>query len=467
MSSAAFIAAQAAEEEAAEVEAILTGDVKKPKVVPDPDAWDGEETRERVLKRILQDQYKPLRVKGYQKPIPKPAPLPAQAFEPDPPVSIPTSTTPPSTEEQPKAQNPWDVVFKAPDHYRPLPGYRPTDPATTRGLPSGVSARKAAIAAARKDASLSSRPSVFKKQRLANAWERSLDYRGGVRLPTGGARSGLGAGGGFDLVSGRGVSVPLHEQQAGQNAGGQAQDFQVWEGWLEEKIKTARREGVFDNVPGRGKPIQRDHAESNPFIDRTEFLMNRILKTQDAAPPWIELQRELETAIAAFRTELRANWTRRAIRIRSTEGLTNAVVREIREGWVDHEWLDREKAYHDVSLKTLNDLTRKYNIIAPYNVRRPLLALPNEIRDVVKGAAPAIAAELQRRLDHGMGTQTPRGLVVNDASDVRGKTADDMGGEQEADKKDTMWRAFRRVVVEALTKGPDEPVPLRKIVKSK
>lgn len=62
-SSAAFIAAQAAEEEAAEVEAILTGDVKKPKVVPDPDAWDGEETRERVLKRILQDQYKPLRVK--------------------------------------------------------------------------------------------------------------------------------------------------------------------------------------------------------------------------------------------------------------------------------------------------------------------------------------------------------------------------------------------------------------------
>lgn len=104
----------------------------------------------------------------------------------------------------------------------------------------------------------------------------------------------------------------MHEQQSGQNAGGQAQDFQVWEGWLEEKIKQARKDGVFDNVRGRGKPIQRDHAESNPFIDRcasvpvlvrfecwthkapgcrTEFLMNRILKTQEAAPPWIELQK--------------------------------------------------------------------------------------------------------------------------------------------------------------------------------
>lgn len=102
---------------------------------------------------------------------------------------------------------------------------------------------------------------------------------------------------------------------------------------------------------------------------RTEFLMNRILKTQEAAPPWIELQKgakchvanrqygttsltsfcthaisaELDAALSAFRTELRANWTRRAIRIRSTEGLTGAVVREVRDGWTDPEWIAREK----------------------------------------------------------------------------------------------------------------------------
>lgn len=52
---------------------------------------------------------------------------------------------------------------------------------------------------------------------------------------------------------------------------------------------------------------------------------------------------ELDAALSAFRTELRANWTRRAIRIRSTEGLTGAVVREVRDGWTDPEWIAREK----------------------------------------------------------------------------------------------------------------------------
>ncbi|GAA5979305.1 hypothetical protein JCM10908_002873 [Rhodotorula pacifica] len=415
-----------------------------------------------MLKRILEDQYKPLRVKGYQKPIPQPAPLPSQAFETPASLAKPSSSS--TTTDSPRPQNPWDVVFRPPEHYQPLPGYRASDTDSPRGAGT-ISARKAAIAAARKDASLSSRPSAYKKQRLANAYERSLDYRGGVRRPSGSVRSGLGSGGGFDLMSGRGIAVPVHEQQSGQNAGGQAQDFQIWEGWLEEKIKQARKDGVFDNVQGRGKPIERDHAESNPFIDRTEFLMNRILKTQEAAPPWIELQKELDSAIAAFRTELRANWTRRAIRIRSTEGLTTAVVREVREGWTDPEWIARERGYHDVSLKTLNEMTRKYNIIAPYNVRRPLLTVANELREAVSSCAPSIATELQRRLDHGMGTQTRHGLVISDPGEVRSITADDLGGEQDADKKDTMWRAFRRLVVEVFTKGPDEPVPLRKVSK--
>lgn len=62
-SAAAYIAAQAAAEEAHEAEVVRSGQAKRPRVVPDPDAWRGEESRERMLKRILEDQYKPLRVK--------------------------------------------------------------------------------------------------------------------------------------------------------------------------------------------------------------------------------------------------------------------------------------------------------------------------------------------------------------------------------------------------------------------
>jgi hypothetical protein len=67
--------------------------------------------------------------------------------------------------------------------------------------------------------------------------------------------------------------------------------MRVYEGFIEEKIKKAREQGLFTNVKGRGQPLPKDDDEGNPFISREDFLINRILKTQDAAPPWIELQK--------------------------------------------------------------------------------------------------------------------------------------------------------------------------------
>lgn len=122
---------------------------------------------------------------------------------------------------------------------------------------AGLSAKKAALAAARKDAALlSARPSAARKQRLASAYERSLDYRGGIR-PSG-AQNGS--------FSGRGIAVPVHVDESG--GVGHSGEMRVWEGFIEEKIKQARRDGVFDNVKGRGKPMPTDEAESNPFITR-------------------------------------------------------------------------------------------------------------------------------------------------------------------------------------------------------
>ena len=36
--------------------------------------------------------------------------------------------------------------------------------------------------------------------------------------------------------------------------------------------------------------MARDNEQSNPFIPREEFLMNRIVQRQGAAPPWVEFQ---------------------------------------------------------------------------------------------------------------------------------------------------------------------------------
>jgi DnaJ homolog subfamily C member 28 len=48
--------------------------------------------------------------------------------------------------------------------------------------------------------------------------------------------------------------------------------------------------GHFKHVKGRGQPLVRETNEGNPFIAREEFLMNRIVQRNGAAPPWVELQ---------------------------------------------------------------------------------------------------------------------------------------------------------------------------------
>ena len=55
-------------------------------------------------------------------------------------------------------------------------------------------------------------------------------------------------------------------------------------------VKEARAQGRLDNIKGRGKPMIISGEERNPFIGREEFLMNRIVQRNGAAPPWVELQ---------------------------------------------------------------------------------------------------------------------------------------------------------------------------------
>ena len=61
-------------------------------------------------------------------------------------------------------------------------------------------------------------------------------------------------------------------------------------GNLRYAMQNARAQGRFENVRGRGKPMVTSNEEKNPFIGREEFLMNRIVQRNGAAPPWVELQ---------------------------------------------------------------------------------------------------------------------------------------------------------------------------------
>ena len=75
----------------------------------------------------------------------------------------------------------------------------------------------------------------------------------------------------------------------------------------------------LQNIP-RGKAIERDARADNPFINTTEYIMNKMIQRQDIVPPWIEKQQELVKTARVFRARLRNDWKRHAARTIASRG---------------------------------------------------------------------------------------------------------------------------------------------------
>ena len=270
-----------------------------------------------------------------------------------------------------------------------------------------------------------------------------------------------------------------------------------------ERIEDAIASGKFKNLP-RGKKIERDHNASSPFINTTEYLMNKIIQKQDIVPPWIEKQQELVTTAMRFRNRLRNDWRRHVSRVISSRGgslerqvqlaeeyayaesvenppkkkeeklnaVDNsgqlsqitlagelkvaapqptvsvqeeeaAVEEEIKvmeqtfndDGTLksqpdqtvvvstsqpeqslpaaqpestpprrpivppfrDPQWLETERAYHNVAIDNLNSIARSYNLMAPPIARKPYYYLERELKACFADVAPQVAAAIRER----------------------------------------------------------------------
>lgn len=84
--------------------------------------------------------------------------------------------------------------------------------------------------------------------------------------------------------------------------------------------------------------------------------------------------------------------------------------------------------------------------MAPYPVRRAPLSLRVELEACFRDSAPTIVKELQRRLDGG-GDEVVKERAKWER-EIVGKVVGEEGEEKAV--KESMWRAFRRVVRELL-----------------
>jgi hypothetical protein len=66
-----------------------------------------------------------------------------------------------------------------------------------------------------------------------------------------------------------------------------------WEGAIERQIREAMERGEFQNLPGRGKPLD---LSSDPHVPPSWDLAFKLLKDAGFAPAWIERDKEIRVA---------------------------------------------------------------------------------------------------------------------------------------------------------------------------
>ncbi|ODN73870.1 hypothetical protein L202_07386 [Cryptococcus amylolentus CBS 6039] len=242
--------------------------------------------------------------------------------------------------------------------------------------------------------------------RLDNAREGALDYKLGLS-GKGPLLVDLGEAENWDEGEGEEQAFMGNRQIKGASvlgAGrGGASGLRAWQGLVEDRIQRAKDAGFFNTTKGKGKPIALDPEASNPYIERGELFMNRIVKRQGALPPWIELLNHLDSSLSAFRSTLLTTYRTHLVRqvISSTSLHPLPPLHTIPER--DDLWEQRELKFHQENVKQINDLTRRMNAQAPAPARRNLITLENEL-DKIRGEVikTAVWEDIKKRAEESV-----------------------------------------------------------------
>lgn len=75
----------------------------------------------------------------------------------------------------------------------------------------------------------------------------------------------------------------------------------IFEWVAEEKIRSAIESGQWDNLPGKGKPLQ---WQENPFEPAEWRMAFSLLRQNGFSLPWLEERKEIEAEVQQFRAQL-------------------------------------------------------------------------------------------------------------------------------------------------------------------
>ena len=121
------------------------------------------------------------------------------------------------------------------------------------------------------------------------------------------------------------------------------------ESLTEKRLREAIENGEFDDLPGKGEPID---LRENPFEDPDLRTVHRLLRNAGFAPAWIEERKDIDAEFETSRTKLSRAW----------ELFGNAG-----KAPSDAEWERSVREFRE-KVAELNQRVRIYNLKAPATV---------------------------------------------------------------------------------------------------
>jgi DnaJ family protein C protein 28 len=153
-----------------------------------------------------------------------------------------------------------------------------------------------------------------------------------------------------------------------------------WESLIDQQIREALQRGEFDDLPGKGHPLD---LAPNPYAPEQELAF-KILKDAGYAPEWIELDKAIRAKTEAARATLARSWERYQARLAQLQGRSDAWAQSERQR-AAVSWRRAIVAFEE-QIVSVNEEITELNLKVPSSrFQRPKLDAAREVAKLDTG----------------------------------------------------------------------------------
>jgi len=141
---------------------------------------------------------------------------------------------------------------------------------------------------------------------------------------------------------------------------------------IEDHIHQAMEDGKFDNLPGKGKPLNLD---DNPLADPEWRMAHHMLQSSGFTLPWIEKRQEIDAGLEQARQDLQRAW----------DWHSQAARKGLPPAQAEREW-QRALERFQAQVAEINKKLFSYNLEVPSNqFQRLPVSFEREVETLTRG----------------------------------------------------------------------------------